>query len=89
MAAFRQRLGYGFLGQFGLFSCRKRTDLHQVVPQADAKAMGFPRRQLSSRLVLSEAVLGRVSGLTDVDGSECAWLLRARARELDNVDAVS
>jgi hypothetical protein len=88
MAAFRQRLGYGFLAQFGLLSRRKRTDLHQVVPQADAKTIGLPRRQLPSRFVLSEAMFRCVRRLPDVDRSQCARFLRARPRKLDDIDAV-
>jgi hypothetical protein len=34
-------------------------------------------------------VLRRVGGLTDVDRSQGARLLRARTRELDHIDAVS
>ena len=88
MAAFGQRLGHGLLAELGLFPRRERTDLHQVVPQANAIAVRLPGRQLSSRFVLSETMFGAVGCLPNVDGSERARFLRARPGELDDVDVV-
>jgi hypothetical protein len=89
MPAFRQRLGHGFLAELGLFPGRKRTDLHQVVPQADSIAIRLRRRQLPSRFVLSEAMFRCVSRLPDVDRSQRARLLRARTSKLDDVHRVA
>jgi hypothetical protein len=89
MAASGQRLGHGFLAKLGLFPGRKRTDLHQVVAQADAITIRLRRRQLPSRFVLSEAMFRCVSRLPDVDRSQRARLLRARTSKLDDVHRVA
>jgi hypothetical protein len=48
-----------------------------------------PRCQPPSRLVLREAMFGRVGGLADVDGRKCTRLLDALTGEFDDIDVVS
>jgi len=84
-----QRLRHGLLRRLRLRSCCERANaLHQIEAQPDPELVRFARGELPSRFVLGEAVFRRVGGLANVERRERARLLRAGAREFDDVDGV-
>jgi hypothetical protein len=89
MAAPLERFGHGTFGRFRRLSRSERADpFHQVVAEPDAEAVRLAGGEPAAACVLSEAVLGRVGGLPDVERCQRARLGHGVSRQLDDVNTV-